>query len=99
MFSERHPDPDRLRGHVHEDLGSPLLYVIPRRVPGVPIDARIVPSFTWTDDVHVAMGQGDRAPDGYRTIPLNEVLIDGDDCTDRAGTFRAQLAHLFYLPM
>jgi hypothetical protein len=99
MFSERHPDPDRLRGNVHADLGSPLLYVIPRRAPGVLIDARIVPSFTWPGDVHVALGEGDRAPDGYRTIPLTELLVDGDECTDRAATFRAPLAHLFYIPM
>jgi Lantibiotic dehydratase, N terminus len=99
MFSERHPDPDRLRGNVHADLGSPLLYIIPRRAPGVAIDARIVPSFTWPDDVHVALGEGDRAPDGYQTIPLTELLVDGDECTDRAGTFRVPLAHLFYIPM
>jgi hypothetical protein len=99
MFSERHPDPDRLRGNVHADLGSPLLYVIPRRAPGVPIDARIVPSFTWPDDVHVALGEGDCGPDGYRTIPLTELVVDGDECTDRDATFRAPLAHLFYIPM
>jgi len=99
MFSERHPDPSRLRGNVHADLGSPLLYVIPRRAPGMLIDARIVPSFTRPDDFHVALGEGDRAPDGYRTIPLTELLVDGDECTDRAGTFRAPIGHLFYLPM
>jgi Lantibiotic dehydratase, N terminus len=99
MFSERHPDPDRLREDVHADLGSPLLYGIPRRAPGMLLDARIVPSFTWPDDVHVAMGDGDRAPDGYRTITLDELLVDGDECTDRAASFRAPLAHLFYLPM
>jgi hypothetical protein len=99
MFSERHPDPDRLRGNVHVDLGSPLLYVIPRRAPGMLIDARIVPSFSWPDDFHVALGEGDRAPDGYRTIPLAELLVDGGECTDRAATFRAPLAHLFYIPM
>jgi len=99
MFSERHPDPDRLRGNVHADLGSPLLYGIPRRAPGVLIDARIVPSFTWPDDFHVALGEGDRAPDGYRTIPLTELIIDGDECTDRAASFRAPLAYLFYIPM
>jgi Lantibiotic dehydratase, N terminus len=99
MFSERHPDPGRLRGNVHADLGSPLLYGIPRRAPGMLIDARIVPSFTWPDDFHVALGEGDGAPDGYRTIPLTELLIDGDECTDRAATFRAPLAHLFYIPM
>jgi hypothetical protein len=99
MFSERHPNPDRLREDVHADLGSPLLYGIPRRAPGMPIDARIVPSFTWPDDFHVAMNDGDRAPDGYRTIPLDELLVDGDECADRAATFRAPLAHLFYMPM
>jgi hypothetical protein len=99
MFSERHPDPDRLRGNVHAELGSPLLYVIPRRAPGVLIDARIVPSFTWPDDIHVALGDGDRAPDGYRTIPLTELRVDGGECTDCAATFRAPLAHLFYIPM
>jgi hypothetical protein len=99
MFSERHPDPDRLRGNVHADLGSPLLYGIPRRAPGMLIDARIVPSFTWPDDFHVALGEGDGAPDGYRTIPLTELLVDGDECTDRAASFRAPLAHLFYIPM
>jgi hypothetical protein len=99
MFSERHPDPDRLRGNVHADLGSPLLYAIPRRAPGMLIDARIVPSFTWPDDFHVALGEGDRAPDGYRTIPLAELRVDGDECTDRAASFRAPLAHLFYIPM
>jgi hypothetical protein len=99
MFSERHPDPDRLRGNVHADLGSPLLYAIPRRAPGMLIDARIVPSFTWPGDFHVALGEGDRAPDGYRTIPLTELRVDGDECTDRAATFRAPLAHLFYIPM
>lgn len=99
MFSERHPDPDRLRGNVHADLGSPLLYGIPRRSPGMLIDARIVPSYTWPDDFHVTLGDGDGAPDGYRTIPLTELLVDGDECTDRAASFRAPLAHLFYIPM
>jgi hypothetical protein len=99
MFSARHPDPDRLFGDVHADLGSPLLYVIPRRAPGVAIDARIVPSFTWPNDFHVALGTGDRAPDGYRTVSLNELVVDGDECTDRVGSFRAPLAHLFYIPM
>jgi hypothetical protein len=65
----------------------------------VGIDARIVPSFTWPDDVHVPMGTGDAAPDGYRTVPLDTLVIDGDDCTDRAASFRAPLAHLFYIPM
>jgi hypothetical protein len=99
MFSERHPDPDRLRWNVHADLGSPLLYGIPHRAPGMLIDARIVPSFTWPDDFHVALGDGDRGPDGYRTIPLTELLVDGDECTDRAASFCAPLAHLFYIPM
>ena len=99
MFSERHPDPQRLQAHVHADLGSPLLYVIPRRAGGVGIDARIVPSFAWPDDLHVALGADDRAPDGYRTIPREELVVDGDDCTDRARSFRAPLAHLFYIPM
>jgi hypothetical protein len=99
MFSERHPDPDRLTAQVHADLGSPLLYVIPRRTPGVGIDARIVPSFTWPGDIHVAVGAGDGARDGYRTIPLDDLVVDGDECTDRAASFRAPLAHLFYIPM
>lgn len=99
MFSARHPDPDRFRADVHADLGSPLLYVIPRRAPGVGIDARIVPAFTWPDDVHVALAAGDCAPDGYRTVPLDELVIDGDECTDRAASFRAPVAHLFYIPM
>lgn len=99
MFSERHPDPAKLRETVHADLGSPLLYGIPRRAPGMLIDARIVPSFTWPDDFHVATDDGDRAPDGYRTVPLDELLVDGDEFTDRTASFRAPLAHLFYLPM
>lgn len=37
--------------------------------------------------------------DGYRTIPLDELLIEGDQCTDRAATFSAPLAHLFYIQM
>jgi hypothetical protein len=99
MFSERHPDRDRLRGNVHADLGSPLLYGLPRRDPGMLIDARIVLSFTWPNDFHVALGEGDRAQDGYRTIQLTDLLVDGDECTDRAASFRAPLAHLFYIPM
>ena len=99
MFSDRHPDPTSLYRTVHADLGSPLLYVIPRRAPGALIDARIVPSFTWPEDIHVGMGTGDRAPDGYRTIPFEELVVDGDECTDRTGTFRTPLAHLFYIPM
>jgi len=47
----------------------------------------------------VALGEGDGAPDGYRTIPLAELQVDGDECTDRAASFRAPLAHLFYIPM
>jgi hypothetical protein len=99
MFSERHPDPDRLSAQVHADLGSPLLYVIPRRTPGVAIDARIVPSFTWPGDFHVAVGAGDRARDGYQTVALDDLVVDGDECTDRASSFRSPLAHLFYIPM
>ena len=97
MFSERHPDPDELRRHVHFDLGSPLLYAIPSWARG--IDARIVPSFTWPEDFHIGMRAGDRAPDGYRTVALEELLIEGDECTDRAASFRAPIAHLFYIPI
>ena len=97
MFSERHPDPDGLRRHVHSDLGSPLLYGIPSWAPG--IDARIVPSFTGPEDFHIGMRAGDRAPDGHRTIPLEELVIEGDECTDRSGSFRVPTAHLFYIPM
>ncbi|MGH7685528.1 MAG: lantibiotic dehydratase [Candidatus Dormibacteria bacterium] len=99
MFSTRHPDPDRLRANVHADLGAPLLYPIPQRTPGVSIDARIVPEFTWPDDVHVAIGERDRARDGYRSVRLEDLVIDGNECTDRASSFRAPVAHLFYIPM
>ena len=99
MFSTRHPDPAALRAMAHADLGSPLLFPIPHRTSILPIDARIVHDFTWPDDYHVATRAGDRAPDGYRTIALADLLVDGDECTDRSSTFRAPLAHLFYIPM
>lgn len=99
MFSTRHPDPAALRAAAHADLGSPLLFPILHRRPSFGIDARIVLDFTSPEDYHVATKAGAGAPDGYRSIPLEELIVEGDECRDRSSTFCAPVAHLFYAPM
>ncbi len=99
VFAPRHPEPEQLVANIHLDVGSPLLYPIPPRHGGVAMTARNTPAFTRRDDVHVATTSVDRAPDGYRTVDIADLVADGDQCTDRSGTFHAPLINLFWVPI
>ena len=99
VFAPRHPEPEQLLADIHRDVVSPILYPIPPKHGGVAMTARNAPAFTRPDDVHVATTPTDRAPDGYRTIDIADLIADGDQCTDRHGAFQAPLINLFFLPI
>jgi hypothetical protein len=99
VFATQHPNPERLRDNARSDLGSPRLVPIPRRAPGIPLNARVAPALISPEDLHVAITADDRPPEGYRCILLSDIVAVDGDCTDRQASFRAPLAHLLYLPI
>jgi hypothetical protein len=47
----------------------------------------------------VVAGGDEPVPEGTVRVALEDVLLDGGEVTDRAGTFRVPLAHFLYLPI
>jgi hypothetical protein len=97
MFAARHPDKERFLDAIASDVGK-LPFLHP---PGGidPPPTRNMPTITRPGDVHVAASSRDRMPDGYRTLPAADLIVDGETVTTRDGSWQAPLAHLLWLPM
>lgn len=99
LFSTRHPDLDRFRAMVHADLGRPIVVPPLRRSPNSRVTSRNIPDPATPDSIRI---------DGAGLVPvhvggssrlLTDLVVAGDQVTDRQGTFRAPVMDLFFLPM
>jgi hypothetical protein len=97
MFAARHPDRDRFLGAIASDVGT-LPFLHPPGGIGSP-PTRNMPATTRPSDVHVSAGPRYRMPDGYRTLPAADLVVEGETVTTRDGSWQAPLAHLLWLPM
>jgi hypothetical protein len=97
MFATRHPDKDRFLSAIASDVGT-LPFLHPPGGIGSP-PTRNMPAITRPGDVHVTAGSRDRMPDGYRTLPAADLIVDGETVTTQDGSWQAPLAHLLWLPM
>jgi Lantibiotic dehydratase, N terminus len=97
MFATRHPDTGRFLSTIASDVGT-LPFLHPPGGIGLP-PTRNMPAITRPGDVHVIAGPRYRMPDGYRTLPAADLIVDGETVTTRDGSWQAPLAHLLWLPM
>ena len=96
QFSLRHPDPDAMLRRIADDAG-PGVHLSPPRHGAVDMTARNWPTFA-PGDVVVA-SNGEPAQAGTRPVALEDLVVDGGEVGDRAGTLRVPVAHLLFLPI
>jgi hypothetical protein len=97
VFATRHPDRDQFLGAIASDVGT-LPFLIPSRDVGFQT-TRNMPAITRPGDMHVAASSRDRMPDGYHTLPAEDLITDGETVTTPDGSWQVPLAHLLWLPM
>ena len=96
LFGLRHPDPAAMMRRIAEEAG-PGVHLSPPRRGVVEMTARSWPLYPEGDVVVVS---GDEpAPPGATRVALEDVVVHDGQVSDRAGTFRAPLAQLLYLPI
>ena len=98
-FANRHPDRPAFLANYAADVGSPQVILLPPRDSSVPMTARMMPAITRPGDVHVTVSPQVRMPAAYRTVSVGELIVAGDDITDRAGSLHIAPADLFFLPI
>lgn len=99
LFSTRHPDPERLLAMRQADVGAPILIPPLRRNPNTRVTSRNIPDPASRDDVQIAGASLVPVHVGWNARPLSELIVEGDQVTDRDGTFRAPLMDLFFQPV
>jgi hypothetical protein len=96
LFGLRHPDPQAFLALLARDAGAQPALLLPPWGPGMGVDARGFP-LTARGDV-VILAPGGCAPSGTRGWSVEELLVEGRDVVDRAGTLRVSLMDVFGLP-
>ena len=96
LFGLRHPDPTAMMSRIAADIG-PGVHLSPPRHGAVEMTARSWPMYAEGDTV--VMSGDEPAPAGTTRVALEDVVVEDGHVTDRAGTFRAPLAHFLYLPI
>ncbi|MFZ0040863.1 MAG: lantibiotic dehydratase [Solirubrobacteraceae bacterium] len=99
LFSTRFPDPDRFRALVHAGVGEPIVFPGPPRTPAVRMSARNMADFTNPDDIHLLGPNITPVHVGYESLQIADLIVRGEEVIDPAGTFRAPLTDLFFMPM
>ena len=99
LFSTRFPDPERLRKIWHADVGQPIVFPILMRSPGSRLSARNIPDITNPDDIHLTGAGNVPVHLGYRSLPIADLVVRGEDVLHRASGFRAPLTDVFFAPM
>ncbi len=99
LFGERFPDRERYFRLTREATGGrPFVLLMPPWAPGMGVDARGV-GMLADDDIVVTMHPGAAAPPGPRSWPLGELVLDGDEATDREGEIRLPVLDVLGLPI
>jgi Lantibiotic dehydratase, N terminus len=98
VFAHRHPDPDAFLRAVGAAIGPRMPVLLPPWGPGISVDARGV-GVTPLDAVNIAASPDTRAQLPRRTWLPPELLVEGADLVDRAGTLRVSLLDAFALPI
>jgi hypothetical protein len=98
VFAHRHPDPAAFMRAVGAAMGPRMPVLLPPWGPGISVDARGV-GVTPLDTVNIAAAPDTRAQLPRHTWLPHELLIDGADLVDRAGTLRVTLLDAFALPI
>jgi hypothetical protein len=96
VFAMRHPDRERFLREWGDDVGRPQLLMPPVRPQGV--SPRVMFGVTEPDDIHVIAGPI-RPPLGYRSIPVEELRIDGGDVVSDDGSLRIPVPKFFAIPI
>ncbi|HEY3003182.1 MAG TPA: lantibiotic dehydratase [Kribbellaceae bacterium] len=98
MFATRHPDREQFVTAIHTEVGRPIVFLIPpRNVPRM--TSRVMPAFTEPTDIHVAATPGACMPDGFPTIDVGRLLIDGEDVVEPTQGIRFPLIELLSSPL
>jgi Lantibiotic dehydratase, N terminus len=99
LFSNRYPDFDVFRSMWHADVGEPIFFPALPRNPGTRLTARNIPDASNPDDVHL-LGPGMMPVHvGYRSVPVDRLVIRGEEVVDREGEFRAPLTDVVFGPI
>jgi hypothetical protein len=99
LFSTRFPDPERFRAIWHADIGQPVVAPLLMRNPEDRLSARNIPDITNPDDIHLTGAGTVPVHLGYRSLPIAELVVRGEDVVHPATGFRAPLADVFFAPM
>jgi hypothetical protein len=98
MFANRHPDHEQFVSAVHADAGRPIVLLVPPR-DAARITSRVMPAYTDPTDIHIAATPGACMPDGFPTIDIGRLVIDGEDAVEPALGVRFPLIELFAFPL
>jgi hypothetical protein len=96
LFGLRHPDPAKMMERVAAETGEGVHLSPPRRGV-VEMRARSWPMYSEGDVV--VMSGDEPAPAGTRRVDIRELVVDGGQVSDRAGTLSVPLAELLFLPI
>jgi hypothetical protein len=99
LFSTRFADPERLRKIWHADVGQPIVFPILMRSPGNRLSARNIPDITNPDDIHLTGAGNIPVHLGYRSLPIADLVVSGEDVLHPASGLRAPLTDVFFAPM
>lgn len=99
MFANRHPDRQRFLSDVASDVGSPKFLLGPPPGPWFHPTSRLFMAYTQPDDIHVTVSGQRGWTHGHRSVPVEDLVIDGAEVTDRDESFSVPLAHLLFLPI
>ena len=99
LFSTRFPDPVRFRAMWHADFGQPVLALVLRRNPSIRVTSRNIPDAYDPGDIHLVGPGIARIHVGGNSLSIADVAVCGGEVVDSAGSFRAPLTDLFFLPM
>lgn len=99
LFSNRYPDFDAFRSMWHADVGEPIFFPALPRSPGGRLTARNIPDASNPDDVHLLGPRMTPVHIGYRSVPVDRLVIHGAQVLDREGEFRAPLTDILFAPL
>lgn len=98
LFSTRHPDAERFRAMHQADVGAPILVPPLRRNSNSRVTSRNIPDPADPNSIQIAGSGLVPVHVGWNSRHLSDVIVEGDQVTDRAGTFRAPVMDMFLLP-